>query len=497
MIRNVYGTAVALGTSILECMTVPVDRDTARRNLDRSLAGESFTQEAFSGEESLARRYFEVSHAPLRDAGGDVTGAVMVATDQTGRRAAEVALRKSEATFRAITGSAQDAIVMINQAGEISFWNRSAERVFGWAATEAMGRNLHDLLAPERFRPSHHQAYPTFQAIGTGAAVGRTIELFGQRKDGTEVPVELSLSSVQLDGAWHAIGILRDVTQRRQTESQLAQAQKMESIGQLAAGIAHEINTPTQYIGDNTRFLLDAFTSLGGLLERYRGIIPVLGEFRPDLQQEIAVAENAADLAYLLEEVPRAIAQSQDGVQRVTQIVRAMREFSHPGSQEKKLVDLNHAIETTRLVARNEWKYTAEFEVDLDPGLPPAWCHAGEINQVLLNLVINAAQAISACGDRPDGSRGRIRVTTRHAGEWAEIRVSDTGCGVPEAVRDRIFDPFFTTKEPGKGTGQGLALAYQAVVKRHGGSITFESEVGRGTTFIVRLPLEKAAKEAA
>nr|MBA3848003.1 histidine kinase [Planctomycetota bacterium] len=208
---------------------------------------------------------------------------------------------------------------------------------------------------------------------------------------------------------------------------------------------------------------------------------------------ERATPEQAAELIYLREEIPRAIEQSLDGISRVASIVRAMKEFSHPDRALKQAVDLNHAIETTLTVARNEYKYVADLVVELDPGLPPVPCFVGEINQTILNLVVNAAHAIAEV----PGQRGRIGVATRFCDDVAEIRISDTGPGIPDHVRPRLFTPFFTTKPVGKGTGQGLFLAHSVVVRRHGGTIAFETEVGRGTVFIVRLPLRDVALGAA
>jgi signal transduction histidine kinase len=200
-----------------------------------------------------------------------------------------------------------------------------------------------------------------------------------------------------------------------------------------------------------------------------------------------------ADTNYLVQEIPKAIQQSADGVDRVSRIVRAMKEFSHPGGEDKEAVDINKAIENALIVARNEWKYVAEAVTDLDPSLPLVTCHPGEINQVLLNLIVNAAHAIGDKSGRDGDKKGTITVSTRSEANGVEVRICDTGGGIPEAIRDRIFDPFFTTKPVGKGTGQGLTIAHAVVVNKHGGTITFESVVGQGTTFIIRLPLDQAA----
>ena len=282
-----------------------------------------------------------------------------------------------------------------------------------------------------------------------------------------------------------------ELAQRNKMEIQLRHAQKMESIGQLAAGIAHEINTPTQYIGDNTRFVQDAFGDISRLVGEYGRLLSAAeaGTVTPELLGAVKSAAAAADMAYLGEEIPKAIRQSLDGVSRVSQIVRAMKEFSHPGATEKTAVDLVRAIESTLTVCRSEWKYVAELVTEFDPVLPPVPVLPGEFNQIILNIVVNAAHAIAdVVGDGGQG-QGTITVSTRRDGDWAEIRIRDTGTGIPEKAREKVFDPFFTTKGVGKGTGQGLAIAHNVVVEKHGGTIHFETEMGKGTTFVIRLPL--------
>ena len=290
-------------------------------------------------------------------------------------------------------------------------------------------------------------------------------------------------------------GCLTDISMLKQTleerdrlEDNLRQAQKLEAIGQLAAGIAHEINTPTQYVGDNLRFLKESFGELNSLLVHLvkAGGAPA-GKLLAD-----------ADFDYLKEEIPRALNQSLEGVDRVAKIVRAMKEFSHP-AREKTATDLNRAIQSTITVASNEWKYVAEVEMDLDANLPAVHCSPAEFNQVVLNMVVNAAHAIGdVVGDGARG-KGKIRVKTRPDGEWAVIEISDSGAGMPPHVQQRIFEPFFTTKEVGKGTGQGLAIAHNVIVDKHAGTIKVASSPGKGTTFTIRLPIGgvKSDSEAA
>jgi signal transduction histidine kinase len=288
-----------------------------------------------------------------------------------------------------------------------------------------------------------------------------------------------------------AIDQRRLLLEKQRMEQELNQAQRMRAIGQLAAGIAHEINTPTQYIGDNTRFLQHAFTHVNELLGTLSSLLKaernhaVTDEMLDDAEAKL----QTADLTYLMEEIPLAIRQSLEGLDHVAEIVGAMKEFSHPGMGRKQAVDLRHIISSAATMCCNEWKYVANLVTDFDPDLPQVSCLPTEIGRVLLNLMVNAAHAIAS--ELPPGSesKGTITIRTRRDGPWAEIQVEDTGAGIPAEIRSRVFDPFFTTKEVGRGTGQGLTIAQAIVVKGHGGVIRFESEVGHGTTFIVRLPI--------
>jgi signal transduction histidine kinase len=280
-------------------------------------------------------------------------------------------------------------------------------------------------------------------------------------------------------------GITIDITQQRKLEQELAQAQKLESIGQLSAGIAHEINTPTQFIGDNVRFLDESTREVFALLDTLETHAADHGSVDG---ARLAAACESADLGYLREEIPKAIAQSLDGVGRIAKIVGAMKEFSHP-SVERTAYDLNRAIASTITVASNEWKYVADVRTEFDPSLPPVTVMPGAFNQVILNVIVNAAHAIAEANAATPMVKGLIVVTTRQIDAWAEIRIQDSGTGIPEKIRDRVFDPFFTTKPVGKGTGQGLAIAHDVIVNKHRGTIAVDSAPGAGATFIIRIPI--------
>jgi signal transduction histidine kinase len=274
-------------------------------------------------------------------------------------------------------------------------------------------------------------------------------------------------------------------------EQELRLGQKLEAVGQLAAGIAHEINTPTQFVGDTVGFLRDAFEDIMGMHAQVRAELAAgveAGTVTPELLDRVRDAEETADLEYLRERVPAGFERAEDGVRRVGAIVGAMREFAHP-TADKAPHDLNAALRNTLVVARSEYKYVAELETDFGD-LPPVLCNGGDIKQVFLNLIVNAAHAIDQTrGADDEEAHGTIGIRTRAVGDHALISIADTGCGIPADVADRIFDPFFTTKEVGRGTGQGLAIARTLVVERHGGSLTFETVPGAGTTFHVRLPI--------
>jgi PAS domain S-box-containing protein len=288
------------------------------------------------------------------------------------------------------------------------------------------------------------------------------------------------------------IGVAADVTHLTTLEQQLAQATRLESIGQLAAGIAHEINTPVQYVSDNTRFLTEAFT---GVLTALRTIDELATSEPGDnaagdepLATRLKAVLAGMDLEFLADEIPGALSQSAEGLARVAQIVRAMKDFSHPG-QGRAEADLNRAVESTVQVSRNEWRYVAQLDLDLGPQVGLVRCFEGELKQVLLNIVVNAAQAIAGERERTsEAVLGHIGIRTERIEDAVRITISDDGPGMEDAVCRKIFDPFFTTKPVGKGTGQGLSMAYAVIVQKHGGSLSVSSVPGEGSVFTIDLP---------
>jgi two-component system, NtrC family, sensor kinase len=411
------------------------------------------------------------------------------------RKAAEKkiiqAKREWEQTFDAIP----DLIALVNNQGEIFRVNKAMATALGIGLKEAVGKDFPSLFFHEPL-PDHPQ---NFQQLSE-----QNIEIFNERLGGHFEFSIIPYSDPDTDKPVGSIYVARNINERKKAElekeemhSQLLQAQKLESVGQLAAGIAHEINTPIQYISTNIDFLDEAFSGIRQAIVNFENLANKAAEntaLSPLLEESRQILDEA-DWEYLKEEIPSSIEQSRSGLKRVSSIVRAMKEFSHPGSKEKEMVDLAHIIETTVIVARNEWKYVAEVVTDFDKDLSLISCLTEEIGQVILNLLINAAHAIGEkLGENPAGRKGMITIKTKASEDWAEISVTDTGTGVPEAIRNRIFDPFFTTKKVGRGTGQGLAIVHDVITVKHQGTINIETKWGQGTTFIIRLPLSGKKK---
>jgi PAS domain S-box-containing protein len=437
--------------------------------------------------------YILTTKVPVRDNNGQVTGIAGIGRDITARKKMENALLEAERNYRGIFDKAIVGIFQSTPEGRFLSVNPSMAFTFGYDSPEEMIANIADISRQFFVSPKRGVE---FMLVMDKVGGVKNFECEAVCKDGSKIWITMSIRAIREKGVVVRYeGMSEDITERNALREQLFQAQKLESVGQLAAGIAHEINTPTQYIGDNVRFLKDAFQDLKILLTNYERLLSAARDntLSRETAQDVGEAVERVDAGYLLEEIPKAIDQTLEGVTRVSTIVGAMKEFSHPGAKEKVSLDLNRAIGCTITVARNEWRYVADLETDFDPSLPPVACQPGEFNQVILNLIINAAHAIADVVQKGGPEKGTINVQTRNCPRWAEIRIQDTGTGIPESVRPRIFDPFFTTKEIGKGTGQGLSIARSVIVDKHNGTIHFETEEGKGTTFIIRLPLDGKA----
>ncbi|NJB67617.1 PAS domain S-box-containing protein [Desulfobaculum xiamenense] len=409
--------------------------------------------------------------------------------DITALKETERELRTANAELELLLSSISSILISVDQKEHIRHWNQKAVETFGITPTDASGKTLDEL----QLAWNQQMVGAAVTLCQTQGESSRLDEVHFTRADGRKRILGLSLHPIRDIGEQrHGCLLLgSDITDLVLMQHQSLQAQKLESIGQLAAGIAHEINTPTQYVGDNTRFLRDAFDDYARLIERYDAVAEAAREAQAAVREltELDAIKDEVDLDYLHEEIPSAFAQTMEGIERVTKIVQSMKTFSHPGAREKVPVDLGQAIESTVTISRNEWKYVADLELDIAPGMPPVVCLPDEFNQVILNMIINAAHAIESVVGKGSEAKGLITLRVRAEDGHAVIAITDTGCGIPPEIQPYIFDPFFTTKEVGKGTGQGLNIAHSVIVEKHGGTISVESEPGRGTTFTIRLPL--------
>uniref|UniRef100_I2Q297 histidine kinase n=1 Tax=Desulfovibrio sp. U5L TaxID=596152 RepID=I2Q297_9BACT len=436
-------------------------------------AGGGTGAEAFSaGERELARlvaERLERTMARLRD---------------------DAALGREREFSARLMDTLPGGVVRLDRNGTIAFCNPRAADILereartGDAAAFAGPQFEAMALDGRRLAPDEH---PVALVLATGRPVYDTALSIARPGGGRRF---LSVSAAPLvgpDGAIEeVVASVTDITRQKDMERQLAHALKMESLGQLASGIAHEINTPIQYVGGNLEFLATTFGRLVELLDRL-GAAALRPESKECLAADLAGLIGDEELRFLLEETPDALRESREGLDRVASIVLSMKRFAHPDQEAPRPVDVGEAICDTLAVSRSAWKYVADVETDIEPDLPAVSFVPGDLNQVLLNILVNAAQAIEekAAGQ---GGKGTIRIAAVRRGNAVEVTVRDTGPGIPEALRSRIFDPFFTTKEVGKGTGQGLAIVH-ALMARHHAGLDFLSTPGEGTTFVLTLPL--------
>lgn len=394
------------------------------------------------------------------------------------------------------------AILLVRKDGTIHHANKLAIKTFRLKEDYFAGLNVTELF--EEIIPEKKWVKGDLSKVESLREIA--VETTGKRTDGTTFPVEYAVSRTKLKGQQVSVWVARNISDRKDAEkrrqsleAELRQAQKLESLGTLASGVAHEINTPIQYISDNVQFLKESFEDLIKFVKTSQDVVEALKKAdrkAPEIQKFREQFKDL-DLDFVLEEAPSALSQSLHGLQQVATIVKAIKEFSHPGSHKMSPVDINRAIRTTLAVSRNQWKYACDVSLLLEDNLPTIMGLAGDINQVLLNLIVNAVDAIV---EKDPQERGVItlqtqKIHTDELGDAVEIRVTDTGTGIAPDVASRMFDPFFTTKAVGKGTGQGLAITYNIICTKHGGSIDCQSPPGEGATFIMRLPCQHERSE--
>jgi two-component system, NtrC family, sensor kinase len=415
----------------------------------------------------------------------------------TARRRAEEELRRSEERWRTLLAEVREIVTLVDADGRISYVSPSLKRWLGYEPELVIG---HDIV-----EGTHREDVPVLADALARCTPAQPMSLSRRvmASDGSWRTMESTIVSLRDDSRVGALLITsRDVTDRVALEQERERldldrrvSQRLEAVGQLASGIAHEINTPLQFVGDSVAFLREATDELLKLAGLYRetlyGDAPVPVEER---RRKMREAEADADIDYLCERIPVATQRTLDGIERVRSIVQAMKRFSHDSGTAFAPADLNDALETTLAVSRNEYKYVADVVTEFGE-LPPVECNIGELNQVFLNLVLNAAQAIQDHVGN-SGERGTIRIGTRLEGSEVVVEIADDGPGIPVELQERIYEPFFTTKEVGRGTGQGLALA-RSTIDRHAGLLQCSSVPGAGATFTIRLPVRSETQPLA
>ncbi len=397
------------------------------------------------------------------------------------------ALTESEARYRRLTEGSLDAVVVADCQGQLVLFNPAATKVFGYTEPEIIGQSL-DRLMPAPLRGPFSEAFEHYLRTRDPQIVGKTVELRGTRKNGEEFPLELSLSAVDTACGVQFICAIRDQTERHRMQALLVQQDKLASIGQLSAGLAHEINNPLSYVANNLAVLEREVKSVMELITAYESVHPALQTYAPEAFHSIEELRTELDWDYLRANLDRMLGRTREGVQRVANIVHSLRSMARTSNLQLEAVRLGDLVEATLEMVRSRLRQS-NIEVVLEAAeLPPVSCVPSQIGQVMLNLIINAAQSVEA--KKPtDG--GRIRVSTRQDGTFAILEVADNGGGIPPEVMPKLFDPFFTTKPLGEGTGLGLSISH-GIVNGHGGRIEVESPPGKETCFRVLLPLKSA-----
>ncbi|WP_051249773.1 ATP-binding protein [Maridesulfovibrio zosterae] len=481
-----------VGDTYRELLSEEDDADMMQR-VNMVMSG---TKVSFEKEYQLSDNtpiFLFTSYVPYVAHNGLVCGFFSMTMDITERKKSEQELLKKHQLLLDILDGIKAAVLYVDtETFEIVKANVLAGQMIGMPIDELIGNDFRQYICSKPY------LYDGYACLTTDDIVENN-EFYLLRSDDSIIPIDKTVLPMKIGSQSYFIKILFDITERKNIEQQLAHAVKMESIGQLAAGIAHEINTPAQYINDNLKFINDSISQVVSIINSYKNIFD-----KTDLKDCLAreykeLKDNIEDidLDYILAEIPIAVTQSQEGIGRISEIVKAMKRFTHPGQDSKQLVNIHDALESTAIVCRNEWKYHAELKTDFDESMPLVPCFINDINQVFLNVIVNAAHAIShkqSTDHIANKEKGIITLQTKYVDGWAQINIHDNGAGIDPDVLPRIFDPFYTTKEVGKGTGQGLSISYSIIVTKHNGAITITSKKGVGTTCIIRIPVDDSQK---
>ncbi|WP_252853747.1 PAS domain S-box protein [Aeoliella straminimaris] len=464
----------------LQCPETDPNAQARLRNAVRGLT--SYHGEILNRTKSGKKYWVDLEIQPLLKESGDLYGYIGIQSDITDRVEAERRAR----SLADILEEAPIGIYLVDaHTSQLVEVNSGACNQLGYTRDELIGNSV-ELFNSEFCEQRVRQLV---EPLDSGAVDKVVFDTTHRRKDGTEYQAHVNLHRSRFAGHDVNVAFVTDLTDRLQLEQQLAQAQKLESMGQLAAGVAHEINTPMQCVVTNVEYLSEVCVNLFKVADAHRDSLHSSAKNWEDRKDELDRLETENDYEMLRQNTLDAIVESAEAATRVVEVVRAMKAMSHPGSSEKTWIDLNELVRSAVMVSKNRWKYYASVEMALDDSLPCVPLHSSQINQVLLNLLVNSADAIlEQTGKEKTDELGRIELATWWESEGVMFRIRDTGCGMSEEVKRRAFDPFFTTKEIGRGTGQGLAISYDVVVQKHGGTVQIDSEVGQGTTITIWLP---------
>lgn len=402
-----------------------------------------------------------------------------------------IELDKSETHYRVIFEFSPVAIISFTEEGYITSINPAAETIFNYKNSELEGKHVVSLF-PEKSNISLFGDQNSHEFENN--KLNEEINCQALDKGGRLFSVELLVNKVVQKDKTFFIAMLKDISERDKMQAELLQARKLESVGQLASGIAHEINTPLQYVSDNTHFLKDAFSDIARVYSVYTQQIESLSFNESSQSQSVELIKKVvdevkaeADMDYLLTEIPVTLKETIEGLKNITHIVQAMKSFSHPGAEIKTRANVNELIQNAHIISRNEWKYHAVLDLDLEPRLKQTMVYPDLIGQTMLNLIVNASHAIN--DHLVENDKGLIKISSRNEESFICIEISDNGGGISDDIKEKIFDPFFTTKDVGKGTGQGLSLAYSTVVEKHQGKLSVSNNSRGGASFIIKLPL--------
>ncbi len=452
---------------------------------DKKLLQEPDThiREFIFNEKNAAFSLYELRISIYRNSSRQPAGLIGVLNDLTSHKL----LLRQMSQLSAVVEQAAESIVITDTEGLIQYVNPAFIAITGYSQAEALGQNPSVLKSGRQDDDYYRELWETLTRgeIWHGNFVNK-------RKDGTFYDEAAVIFPIRNDRGeiTSFAAVKRDITNEKAMQSQLRTTQRLEAVGQLAAGVAHELNTPIGFVASNFESITGYIKNFVELIELYRQIVADLAaqlpETGPPALEQASALEKDLQIEFILEDLEDLFSESRDGFERINSIVGKLREFSRIDQMDaRESFNFNRAIETTMVVARNEYKYSAEVKLELDPELPDVMAAGGEINQVVLNLLVNAAQAIK---EQERSELGQIIVKTDFNDEWVFCRISDNGPGIKPENLERIFDPFFTTKPVGKGTGLGLNISYDIITKKHHGSLIVESELGVGTTFVISLP---------